>query len=186
MSSNDKSKNEEDFRSFMIRSFRGIHPEIADSAYVSEMAYVAGSVVLKEESSVWPFVCIRGDIGQTEVGARSNVQDHTMLHKATVGEDVTIGHHVTVDQAKVEGNCLLGINCSLLQGSVVESESVVAAGAVVREGQKVPEGHLAYGVPAEVKPLDDSVREQIRHYSSAYLSNARQWKKDGGHDSRDS
>lgn len=168
----------------MIRSFDGIEPEVAESAFVSEMAYVAGSVVLKEESSVWPFVCIRGDIGHTEVGVRSNVQDHTMLHKADVGSDVTVGHHVTIDQAKIEDECLVGINSSVLQGAVVESGSMVAAGAVVREGQRVPEGHMAYGVPAETKPLDDAVREQIAHYATAYQSNRERWKEDGGHDSR--
>lgn len=169
----------------MIGSFEGKEPEIPESAFVSEMAYVVGDVVLREESSVWPFVCIRGDVGQTILGERSNVQDHSMLHKAKVGSDVTIGHHVTVDQAKVQDECLIGINSSVLQGAVVESGSVVAAGAVVREGMTVPEGHMAYGVPADVKPLDDTVSNQIPHYASTYVKNRERWKEDGDHDSRD-
>ncbi len=169
----------------MIRALEDTEPEVPDSAFVSEMAYVVGDVTLEEKASVWPFVCIRGDVGPTTVGARSNVQDHTMLHEADVGSGVTIGHNCVVDQSTVEDDCLVGIGSSELRGAVVERESVVAAGAVVLEGQTVPEGHMAYGVPAEVEPLDDRVREQIPVYAQSYVENRERWKQAGGFDARD-
>jgi len=169
----------------MMRSLEGVEPEVADSAFVSETAYVVGDVTLGEKSSVWPFVCIRGDIGPTTVGERSNVQDHSMLHEADIGDNVTVGHNVTVDQARVEDNCLVGIGSCVLQGAVVHEESIVAAGAVVREGQEVPSGTMAYGVPAETRELDDATRQQIPVYAQSYVDNRERWKGAGEYDARD-
>lgn len=169
----------------MIRSLEGKEPEIPDSAFVSEMAYVVGDVTLSEKSSLWPFVCIRGDIGPTTVGERSNVQDHTMLHEAEIGDDVTLGHNVTVDQSKVKDNCLIGIGSCVLQGAVVGEGSIVAAGAVVREGQEIPPGSLAYGVPAETRELNEAQRQQIPLYAQSYVENRKRWKEAGDYDSRD-
>jgi carbonic anhydrase/acetyltransferase-like protein (isoleucine patch superfamily) len=137
------------------------------------MAYVVGDVTLGERSSVWPFVCIRGDIGPTTVGEGSNVQDHSMLHEAEIGDGVTVGHNVTVDRSRV------------LRDAVVREGSVVAAGAVVREGQEVPPGSLAYGVPAETHELDEAVREQIPVYAQSYVENRARWKEAGEYDARD-
>jgi len=169
----------------MIRSFEDETPVVPDSAFVSETAYVVGDVTLGEKSSLWPFVCIRGDIGPTTVGDRSNVQDHSMLHEAEIGGGVTLGHNVTVDQARVEDDCLVGIGASVLRGAVVGEGSIVAAGAVVREGQEVPPGSLAYGVPAETRPLDEEMREQIPVYAQSYVDNRERWKTAGGFDTRD-
>lgn len=169
----------------MIRSLGEETPAVPDSAFVNETAYVVGDVTLGEKSSVWPFVCIRGDIGPTTVGNRSNVQDHSMLHEAEIGDGVTLGHNVTVDQATVEDNCLVGIGASVLRGATVGEGSIVAAGAVVREGQEVPPGSLAYGVPAETREIDDTMQEQIPVYAQSYVDNRGRWKEEGGFDSRD-
>ncbi|MFP4189246.1 MAG: gamma carbonic anhydrase family protein [Halobacteriales archaeon] len=169
----------------MIRSLEGDAPSIPDSAFVSETAYVVGDVTLGERSSVWPFVCIRGDIGPTTVGEESNVQDHSMLHEAEIGDGVTVGHNVTVDQARVEDDCLVGIGSSVLRDATVCEGSVVAAGAVVREGQEVPSGSLAYGVPAETRELNEAVREQIPVYAQSYVENRKRWKEAGDYDARD-
>ncbi|MDZ7689496.1 MAG: gamma carbonic anhydrase family protein [Halobacteriales archaeon] len=169
----------------MIRSLEGKEPNVPDSAFVSEMAYVVGDVTLGEKSSLWPFVCIRGDIGPTTVGEGSNVQDHSMLHEAEIGDDVTVGHNVTVDQSKVEDNCLVGIGSSVLQGAVVGEGSIVAAGAVVRERQEIPPGSLAYGVPAETRELNEAQEAQIPLYAQSYVENRERWKKAGGFDARD-
>jgi carbonic anhydrase/acetyltransferase-like protein (isoleucine patch superfamily) len=169
----------------MIRSLEGTEPAIPESAFVSEMAYVVGDVALGEESSVWPFVCIRGDIGPTTVGERSNVQDHSMLHEAEIGSGVTVGHDVTIDQSTVEDDCLIGIGSSVLRGARVGEGSIVAAGAVVRENQEVPPGHMAYGVPAETRELDDVMQEQIPVYAQSYVDNRARWMDAGGFDARD-
>lgn len=152
----------------MRRSFEGETPVVEESAFVSEMAYLVGDVDVGERASVWPFVCLRGDRDAVEVGARTNVQEFTMLHGATLGEEVTVGHGAVVDYAEVEDHALVGMGSSVMGGATVESNSIVAANAVVRQGQTVPEGHMAYGVPAETRPLTDEQIEQIdqthRHY----------------------
>jgi carbonic anhydrase/acetyltransferase-like protein (isoleucine patch superfamily) len=170
----------------MIRSLEGTEPTVPESAFVSEMTYVVGDVTLSEKSSLWPFVCARGDVGPTTVGKRSNIQDHSMLHEADIGDDVTVGHNVTVDQSTVEDNCIVGIGSSVLRGAVVSEGSIVAAGAVVREEQEIPPGSLAYGVPAETRELNEAQRQQIPMYAQSYVENRERWKKAGGFDSRDS
>lgn len=152
----------------MRHEFAGAAPVIEDSAFVSEMAYLVGDVVVGAEASVWPFVCMRGDEGPVEVGRETNVQEFTMLHGATLGDEVTVGHGAVVDFAEVADHSLVGMGSSVMGGAVVESNAIVAANAVVRQGQRIPEGHMAYGVPAETRPLTDEQIEQIgethRHY----------------------
>lgn len=152
----------------MRHEFAGAAPAVEDGAFVSEMAYLVGDVAVEAEASVWPFVCMRGDEGPVDVGRETNVQEFTMLHGATLGEEVTVGHGAVVDFAEVADHSLVGMGSSVMGGAVVESNAIVAANAVVRQGQRIPEGHMAYGVPAETRPLTDEQIDQIgethRHY----------------------
>lgn len=164
----------------MIRSFDGETPSVPDSAFVSEMAYLIGDVTLGEHASVWPFVCLRGDSGPISVGARTNVQDFTMLHHTRLGEDVTVGHGAVLDNSTVADRCLVGMSATLLAGSTVETNCIVAGGTLLREDQTVPAGHLAYGSPAETQPLTDEQREQIEWYAEQYLDLSEQYRESGG------
>lgn len=162
----------------MQRAFEQTTPEVAESAFVSEMAYLVGDVTLDEEVSIWPFVCMRGDYGPIAVGAGTNVQDFTMLHEATVGSGVTIGHNVVIDRATVGDDVLVGISSTVLPGATVGDECIVAAGALVREDQDVPDGHMAYGAPAEIRPLDEGHVETIRWYAAEYRELATRYRND--------
>ena len=164
----------------MIRSFDGETPAVPDSAFVSEMAYLIGDVTLGERSSVWPFVCLRGDSGSISVGDRTNVQDFTMLHNTHLGADVTVGHGAMLDHATIGDQCLVGLGATLLPGATVGSECIVAGGTLLREGESVPEGHLAYGAPAETQPLTDQHRERIEQNVEEYLKLSAQYRNDGG------
>jgi len=145
----------------MHRSTAHGTPQIADDAFVSEMAYVVGDVEIGERASLWPFVCLRGDGGTVTVGTKTNVQEFTMLHGATLGDEVTVGHGAVVDYAEVHSHSLVGMGSAVMGGATVESNCIVAANAVVRQGQRIPEGHMAYGVPAETRPLSDEQIAQI-------------------------
>lgn len=162
----------------MIRGFEGWEPDVPESAFVSEGAYLVGDVTLGERTSVWPFVCARGDFEPTTVGAETNVQEFTMLHGADIGSRVSIGHGVVVDEATVGDETLVGISSSVLGGAAVGSNCIVAAGALVREGQEIPDGHLAYGVPAETQPLTDDHRELISWICEEYLDMMQRYKAD--------
>lgn len=163
----------------MLRSVRGASPDVVPSAFVSEQAYLVGEVTVGERSSVWPFVCLRGDGGSTVVGDESNVQEFSMLHGAHVGDRVTIGHNVVVDYAEIQDETLVGMGSAVLGGAVVESNCIVAAGSVVLQDQTVPEGHMAYGIPAETKPLTDEQLEEIERTQEHYVELSRSYKSAG-------
>jgi carbonic anhydrase/acetyltransferase-like protein (isoleucine patch superfamily) len=163
----------------MERDFDGRGPDVADSAFVSEMAYLVGDVEVGAGSSLWPFVCLRGDGGTVTVGEDTNVQEFSTLHGATLGDRVSIGHSVTVDYATVEDDALVGINAAVLRGATVESNSLVGAGALVLEGQTVPEGHFARGAPAEVEPLGEDRRKVIDRTAQHYVERGRRFAEEG-------
>lgn len=159
--------------------FSGNRPQLADSAFVSRLSYLVGEVSVGERASVWPFVCARGDGGPVTIGAGSNVQEFTMLHGATLEERVAVGHGAVIDYATIEPGSLVGMHSTVMRGATVESNALVAAGAVVRGGQTVPEGHMAYGVPAETRPLTDEQREQIELVQEHYVELSREYKAEG-------
>ncbi|WP_255197688.1 gamma carbonic anhydrase family protein [Halorarius litoreus] len=163
----------------MQRPVLGSAPQVAKSAFVSEMAYLVGDVEVGERSSLWPFVCLRGDGGATVVGDETNVQEFSMLHGATIGDQVTIGHNVVVDYATVETGSLVGMSSTVQKDAVVESNCLVAAGSLVTEGQTIPEGHLAYGAPAETRPIEDDHLAELDRVQELYVEHAETYKNAG-------
>lgn len=159
----------------MYKPFEGSVPDAADSAYVSDVAFLAGDVTVGERSSIWPFVCLRGDRGPVSVGEETNVQEFTMLHGADLGDRVSVGHGAVVDFATVEDDALIGMQSSVLQGATVESNCVVAANAVVLQDQTVPEGHMAYGTPAETRELSDAQLAEIDRVREHYVELGRRF-----------
>jgi carbonic anhydrase/acetyltransferase-like protein (isoleucine patch superfamily) len=164
----------------MLRTFRGDSPSTADSAFISEMAYLVGDVTIDAESSVWPFVCIRGDHKQVPVGTKSNVQEFSMVHGADIGDRVTIGHNVTLDFATVGNNSLIGMSSTILKDAEIGSNCIVAAGTVVREEETIPDGHIAYGNPLETKPIEDKHRDRIKIPMEHYVDLGKEVKFEGG------
>lgn len=165
----------------MQESIFGVSPTVADSAFVSKMAYLVGDVTVGERASLWPFVCLRGDESDSPVtvGDECNVQEFTMLHGATLEDRVSVGHSAVVDYATVEEHSLIGMNSAVLRGATVGPNSLVAAGTLVRQGQTIPPGHLAYGVPAETRPLSDDQRDEISMVHDHYVQLGREYKETG-------
>jgi carbonic anhydrase/acetyltransferase-like protein (isoleucine patch superfamily) len=158
----------------MIRSFRGIAPKVAVSAYVDPSAQVIGDVEIGDRSSIWPNASLRGDTGPIRIGAETSIQDNCALHMdegfpLTVGDRVTVGHSVTLHGCTVESDTLIGIGATVLNGARIGKGSVVAAGSLVPEGMQVPESTLVMGVPAKPKrgvtPDEQArFREGVAHY----------------------
>ena len=160
----------------MLRPYRGLLPVIDPSAYVDPSAQVIGDVEVGPESSVWMNVVMRGDVNHIRVGARSNVQDGTVVHvmhgvhPTTIGDDVTIGHGAVVHGCAVADRVLIGMGAILLNGAVVGQDSIVAAGSLVTEGMTIPPRSLAMGSPARVKrPLSDAEVASILEYAESYV-----------------
>lgn len=157
-------------------------PRLGRDVYVAPSASVIGCVTLGEQSSVWFGSVLRGDVGRIEVGARTNVQDLTVVHVTEgaegtfIGDDVVIGHRAVVHECRIEDCALIGMGSVLLDGAVIGSGAIVAAGAVVREGQRIPALALVAGVPAEVRRiLPESSLEARRLHARHYVELARRY-----------
>jgi carbonic anhydrase/acetyltransferase-like protein (isoleucine patch superfamily) len=141
----------------MLRRFRSILPSIDPSAFVDVSAQVIGDVHVGPESSVWMNVVVRGDVNTIRIGARTNIQDLTMVHvmrethPTVIGDNVTVGHSAVVHGCSIANRCLIGMGAILLNGCQIGEGSIVAAGALVPEGMVVPPGSMVMGVPAKVR-----------------------------------
>ncbi|MGH9699884.1 MAG: gamma carbonic anhydrase family protein [Candidatus Acidiferrales bacterium] len=160
----------------MIRTYKGRKPQIAPTAYVDPQAAVIGDVVLGEHSSVWPCVVIRGDVHFIRIGARTNVQDGSVLHvmrdhhPLILGDDVTIGHGVILHGCTIESRCLIGMGSIILNGAKIGAGSIVAAGTLVPEGTEVPPGSLFMGHPGKFRrALTAADLESIDRYAQRYV-----------------
>ncbi|HZB44034.1 MAG TPA: gamma carbonic anhydrase family protein [Pyrinomonadaceae bacterium] len=170
----------------MIRPFKGKHPRVHPTAFVEESAQVIGDVVIGEESSVWFNAVVRGDVFHVRIGARTNVQDGTVIHvssgtHATILEDeVTVGHNVTLHGCHVERGSLVGIGAIVMDGARVGAESLVAAGSLVSPGTVIPPRSLVMGVPAKVKrPLTDEEAAGLAHFWKNYVEYTKEYKEEG-------
>ena len=135
-------------------------PTIDPTAYVHPDAVVIGAVTIGAEASVWPTAVLRGDGAPITVGARSSIQDGTVVHctdelATTIGSDCVVGHNAHLEGCIVEDGCLIGSGSVLLHRVLVRTGALVAAGAVLTPGTEVPSGATALGVPARIRP--DSV-----------------------------
>jgi carbonic anhydrase/acetyltransferase-like protein (isoleucine patch superfamily) len=131
-------------------------PEIHSTAYVHPEATIIGSVTLGPEVTVWPGAVLRADYGTVSVGARTSIQDGTVLHTTsrwatTIGAECVVGHNAHLEGCHVEDRCLVGSGSVVLNRARVGQGSVVGAGAVVTEDTEVPPGATALGVPARIR-----------------------------------
>ncbi len=141
----------------MIKSFQNTTPKIHESAFVAEDAIIIGDVEIGAQSSVWYGSIVRGDVNFIRIGARTNIQDGSVIHvsretHSTILEDeITVGHRVTLHGCYVETGCLIGIGAIILDGVRIGKNSLVAAGSLVTPGTVFPEKSLVMGSPARVK-----------------------------------
>lgn len=149
-------------------------------AWVAETTVVTGDVTLSEDANLWFGVVVRGDDAPIAIGARTNVQDGTVVHvdpdvPNVIGDDVTIGHGAICHGAHIHDYALIGMGATLLEGCVVGEGAVVAAGAVVPPRMEVPAWSLVVGVPARfVKVWERAPRlAQAREIADGYVEKAR-------------
>jgi carbonic anhydrase/acetyltransferase-like protein (isoleucine patch superfamily) len=164
------------------RPYRGVHPTLGRGAYVDPAAVVIGDVALGDDASIWPMAVVRGDVNYIRIGARSNVQDGSVLHVTRpypgsdagwpliVGEDVVIAHSVTIHGCQIGNRVLVGIGAIVLDGAVVEDEVMIAAGTVVPPGKRLASGGLYMGNPARrARDLTDAERARIPVMAGFYI-----------------
>jgi carbonic anhydrase/acetyltransferase-like protein (isoleucine patch superfamily) len=164
------------------RPYRGVLPTLEAGVFIDSTALVIGDVVLGRDVSIWPMAVVRGDVNYIRVGARSNVQDGSVLHVTRpypgseagfpliIGEDVVIGHKVTVHGCTIGNRILVGIGAIVLDGVVVEDEVMIGAGSVVTPGKRLECGGLYVGNPARrVRELTAAERARIPAMAGFYV-----------------
>jgi len=138
----------------LIRAFNGTLPTIDPTAFIAETAVVIGDVVIGAGSGIWYGCTVRGDVNEIRIGARTNIQDGTVIHVASggqgtyIGDDITVGHMALLHACTLEDGCFVGMKACLMDGVHVESGAMVAAGALVTPGKRVTRGFLWAGSPA--------------------------------------
>ncbi|HEX7169052.1 MAG TPA: gamma carbonic anhydrase family protein [Acidimicrobiales bacterium] len=154
-------------------------PRIDPSAFVHPDAVVIGDVAIDAEASIWPTAVLRGDYGHIEVGARTSVQDGTVVHATAelatvIGADCVVGHIAHLEGCTVEDHSLVGSGSVVLHRAVVESHALVGANAVVPNGMRVPSYAMALGVPATIR--EGAVKEGSFALAVAgYVANAKRY-----------
>ena len=139
-----------------IYALGDVEPDIDEAAFVHPDAVVIGRVRIGPEASVWPCAVLRGDHGWIEVGARTSIQDGTVVHctrdwPTRIGAECVVGHNAHLEGCVVGDRCLVGSGSVILNRAVVHDGAIVAASALIPEGFDVPATALAAGVPATVK-----------------------------------
>jgi len=138
----------------VIRDFNSKSPKIADSAFVSEAAYITGNVEIGENSSVWPGAVIRGDFGKITIGNNTSIEDNCVVHSGTdvsIGNNVIIGHSAVVHCRRIGNNVLVGNNATILNGAEIGNFCIIGAGSLVPPETKIPDNSLAIGMPSRIK-----------------------------------
>ena len=173
-------------------------PKLGARVFIDRMASVSGSVLLGDDVSVWPMAVIRGDVNHISIGARSNIQDGSILHVThegpwqpdglplVIGEDVTVGHGAILHACTIGDRCLVGMGAIVMDGAVLQPDSMVAGGAVVTPGKTVPSGTLWRGNPA--RQARDLTESEIRNqaYSARHYVRLKDLYLQGGESARDS
>ena len=157
-------------------------PILGRDAFVAPGAYVIGNVTLGEQSSVWFGAVLRADVGSIVIGARTNIQDLSLMHMtggisdARIGDDVTVGHRVILHGCDVGDRCLVGMGSILLDGVVVGEDSVIGAGSLLTPRMVVPPGSLVLGRPAKVVRAATPVERRLGIDGAMhYVENARKY-----------
>lgn len=173
-----------------IRPFLQHTPEIHESCFVDESAVVIGEVVLAEEVSVWPLAVLRGDVNHIHIGARTNIQDGSVLHvnhknearpegaPLIIGEDVTVGHKAMLHACRIGNRVLVGMAAVVLDDAVIEDDVMIGAGSLVPPRKHLESGFLYVGAPVrQVRPLTDDEKAFLKKSAANYVALAKQYRE---------
>ena len=165
-----------------LRTYLHYTPNLGQGVFVDASAVVIGRVTLGDDVSVWPLVAIRGDVNDIRIGARTNVQDGSVLHNTSpdstpphgfpliIGADVTIGHKAILHGCTVGDRVLIGMGAIVMDGAVIEADVIVGGGSVVSPGKTLQSGGLYVGAPAKrVRELKPQELEFLKYSAGHYV-----------------
>jgi len=165
-----------------VRPFEKHEPVIGECVYVADQALVVGQVEIGDDSSIWPMTVVRGDVHSIRIGARSNIQDNSVLHVThdsdynpgghplTIGDDVTVGHGVILHGCTIGNRCLIGMGALVMDGAVIEDDVVLGAGSLVTQGKHLEGGYLWVGRPVRrLRKLSDKQKDGLVYSAQHYV-----------------
>ncbi len=168
----------------LILPFRGLTPRVADDAFIAPGAVVIGDVEVGPEANIWFHSILRGDVNSIRVGARTSIQDSSVVHVSRVrygteiGADVVIGHRAMIHACVLEDGCFVGMGATVMDGAVVEGGAMIAAGALVTPGKKVKRDELWTGTPAAFKrELTKEERAYMAESAARYVALGREYRR---------
>ena len=166
-----------------VYSLDDITPDLADDVWVAESATVVGNVIMASGSSAWFGTVIRGDNDPIKIGARTNIQDNSVLHSdpgspLVIGEDVTVGHQAMLHGCTIGDNSLVGIGATILNGAKVGKNCLIGAHALVTENKVIPDNSVVMGSPGKVvKDVPEAQETMLKASAEYYVKNAQRFKK---------
>ncbi len=164
-----------------IRNYKQYVPKINSSAWIDESAVVIGRCELAEDVGIWPNATLRGDVNDIVIGARSNIQDGTVVHtthesevskgsKCIVGKDVTVGHNAVLHGCIIEDECLIGMGAVILDNALVKKHVLVGANSLVPPGKVLESGYLYVGSPVkQARPLTEKELSFFKYSAEHYV-----------------
>ena len=165
-----------------VISFKGVSPTLGKNVYVDGSARIVGDVVLEDDASIWPLVAARGDVIKIRIGARTNIQDGSVLHVTRkseknpngfpliIGEDVTVGHKCMLHGCQLGNRILVGMGAIVMDGVVVEDDVFIGAGTLVPPNKRLESGFLYVGNPMQKKrPLNDAEMAFLKQSAVNYV-----------------
>ncbi|HEY0900867.1 MAG TPA: gamma carbonic anhydrase family protein [Micavibrio sp.] len=168
----------------ITRPYKNITPRIDDSAFIAENAVIIGAVEIGAEASIWYNCALRGDVNDIKIGARTNIQDGTIIHVSSttqgtyIGDDVTVGHMALLHACTIGDRAFIGMKACVMDDAIVEEEAMVAAGALVTSGKRVPKHQLWAGSPARfMRNLTPEEINFLKFSAERYVALSRSYKK---------
>lgn len=161
----------------IIKPFLDKVPKIHESAFIAENAVIIGDVEIAENASIWYNCVLRGDVNFIRIGAKTNIQDGTIIHVSRgenyptiIEEEVTVGHSATIHGCHIEKGSLIGIGSTILDGARIGKNSLIAAGSLVTPNTIIPERSFVLGSPAKVKrELSDEEIKDLERFWNGYV-----------------
>jgi carbonic anhydrase/acetyltransferase-like protein (isoleucine patch superfamily) len=166
-----------------IFSLNGVTPTVAADAFIAPTAAVIGDVVVGAETGIWFHCLVRGDLNSIRIGARTNIQDATIIHvdtgefSAFIGDDVTVGHNAVIHACTLKNRAFVGISATVLDGAVIEEGGMLAAGGLLTSGKVIGPNELWTGSPAKLRRvMDEDERKRFDRNAEVYRALAKQFR----------
>jgi carbonic anhydrase/acetyltransferase-like protein (isoleucine patch superfamily) len=166
-----------------IFSLNGVTPKVAPDAFIAPTAAVIGNVEIGSETGIWFHCLVRGDLNFIRIGARTNIQDGTVIHidsgdmSTTIGDDVTVGHNAVIHACTLKNRAFVGISATVLDGAVIEEGGLLGAGGLLTPGKVIGPNEMWTGSPAKLRRvMDEDERKRFDRNALVYLELARQFR----------